>query len=156
MSTATEPLPTCVEIIVPTLPVAQPRPRAGLRGNHAMIYQPKSHPVVVFKSSVQMAAREVLRGRPPRRGPLGVDCVFVFPRTQNQIWKRKPMPRMRHIKKPDRDNLDKAVLDALTGIAWADDRQVCAGSIEKWIASGDEQPHVVIRIYEVEETNGNN
>jgi Holliday junction resolvase RusA-like endonuclease len=54
-----------------------------------------------------------------------------------------------HAKKPDRDNCDKSVMDALKGIAWIDDAQVAGGEIWKYIASGDEQPHVVIRIAEL-------
>jgi Holliday junction resolvase RusA-like endonuclease len=42
------------------------------------------------------------------------------------------MPRLPHTSKPDRDNLDKAVMDALKGIAWIDD--------------GDEQPHVLLEL----------
>ncbi len=65
--------------------------------------------------------------------------------------KTKAMPRRYHAQKPDRDNLDKAVMDALKGLAWNDDSQVCAGKIEKFIAAGDEQPHVLIRIVELSE-----
>ena len=36
--------------------------------------------------------------------------------------------------KPDRDNLDKAVLGAIGKRLWKDDGQVCAGTIEKWIS----------------------
>lgn len=56
------------------------------------------------------------------------------------------MPRLPHAKKPDRDNLDKAYLDALRGLLWIDDAQICDGRIEKWIAAGDEQPHVLITV----------
>lgn len=88
----------------------------------------------------------------PLAGPLRCDLVFVMPRPKGLIWKTKAMPRLFHASKPDRDNLDKAVMDALKGLAWNDDAQVCQGSIEKWIAAGDEQPHVVIRIAELSET----
>lgn len=44
-------------------------------------------------------------------------------------------------------------MDALKGLAWNDDAQVCQGSIEKWIAAGDEQPHAVITIEEMESFN---
>lgn len=62
------------------------------------------------------------------------------------------MPSIRHIKKPDRDNLDKAVLDALTGIFWIDDCQVCDGRIRKRIASGDESEGVFVSISVLEES----
>lgn len=61
------------------------------------------------------------------------------------------MPRIPHGKKPDRDNCDKSVMDALTGLLWVDDAQVCDGRLTKWIAAGDEQPHVMIEITPIEE-----
>jgi Holliday junction resolvase RusA-like endonuclease len=70
----------------------------------------------------------------------------VFPRPQALIWKKRSMPRLWHDKKPDRDNLDKAIMDSLKGLAWVDDAQVCEGEIRKFIAAGDEQPHAVITI----------
>lgn len=134
-----------IEFTVPAVPVAQPRPRATAFAGRARIYQPTKHPVSDFKASVRMAAQHAFKGA-PLTGPLRVDCVFVFPRTKGQVWRKRPMPRLPHVKKPDRDNIDKAVLDALTGILWADDCQVCAGSLEKWIAAGDEQPHVLVSV----------
>lgn len=41
-------------------------------------------------------------------------------------------------------------MDALKGLAWLDDAQVCQGNIEKWIATGEEQPHVVVSILQLE------
>jgi Holliday junction resolvase RusA-like endonuclease len=76
-----------------------------------------------------------------------VDVEAVFPRPKALCWKKRPMPRLRHTAKPDRDNLDKCVLDALTqsGVL-ADDKQACAGEVVKFVAAGGEQPHVVIRV----------
>ncbi|MEM9588985.1 MAG: RusA family crossover junction endodeoxyribonuclease, partial [Planctomycetota bacterium] len=107
-------MPDPIRIYVPAVPVAQPRPRATIRGFHAAVYTPSKHPVEAFKATVRMAAADVMRGRAPLQGPLRVDAEFVFPRPRNRVWKTKPMPRERHTKKPDRDNLDKAALDALT------------------------------------------
>ena len=59
------------------------------------------------------------------------------------------MPRIRHTKKPDADNLAKAVLDSLNGLIWVDDAQVCELSVSKWIAAGDERAGVTVRIYEL-------
>lgn len=109
------------------------------------MYEPTKHPVAAFKATVRMAFQEAYSG-PPLTGPLRCDLVFVFPRPQAMIWKTREMPRAWHAKKPDRDNCDKSVMDALKGIAWIDDAQVCDGSLKKYIAAGDEQPHVVIRL----------
>ena len=72
----------------------------------------------------------------------------AMPRPKNKVWKRKPMPRYWHTKRPDLDNLVKAVLDALNGLAWRDDAQIHTLNISKVVAAGDEQPHVQVRIAE--------
>lgn len=105
----------------------------------------KAHPIIAFKATCRMAASAAYNGA-PISGPVRVDVVAVFPRPAAKVWATKPMPRYRHTVKPDRDNLDKAILDCLTGIVLVDDRQACAGTIDKWHAAGDEQPHVLITI----------
>lgn len=152
-----------ISIIVPAVPVAQPRPRATMRhgGKGARIHEVthiknpvtgerKPHPIAAFKATVRMAFQEAYTGR-PLEGPLRVDLTCVMPRPKSMIWKTRAMPRIPHTGKPDRDNLDKSVLDALKSLAWVDDCQVCQGEIQKWIASGYEQPHVVIRITPVDQ-----
>jgi Holliday junction resolvase RusA-like endonuclease len=141
-----------IEIKIPAIPVAQPRQRhrfvkgGGPNGKGFVHnYTPSKHPVQDFKATVRMAFEQAYSGA-PLTGPLRCDAEFVMPRPQNMIWKTREMPRAFHAKKPDRDNLDKALMDALKGLAWLDDSQVCQGNVEKWIASGSEQPHVFIRI----------
>lgn len=139
-----------IKLHVPAVPVAQPRQRhrtVNTKGGRSFIqnYTPEKHPVQSFKATVRMALKRIYQG-PPLTGPLCVDCVFVMPRPQSMVWKTKPMPRIPHDKKPDRDNLDKAVCDALKGLAWVDDSQAADGRIQKFIAAGDEQPHAVITI----------
>jgi Holliday junction resolvase RusA-like endonuclease len=135
--------------------VAQPRVRATIRAGHAGVYTPgtirsadgsrKPHPIHQFKATVKLAAARQFAG-PPLRGALTIDVLLLFPRPANLIWKTRPMPRIPHTKKPDRDNCDKAILDALKGIVFADDCQVFNGSITKLIAAGDERPRVEITI----------
>lgn len=140
-----------IEFVVPAIPVPQPRVKATRRGAHAGVYTPtktpsgKSNGVAEFKALVKLCASQAYRGS-PLQGPLKVDCLFVFPRESSKFWKSKPTPRYPHTVKPDRDNLDKAVLDSLKGILFVDDAQVCAGELQKWRASGDEQPHVQITV----------
>lgn len=148
--------PAAIRFTVPAVPVAQPRPRAVQGHNgHARMHEVthiknadgtrKPHPIAAFKATVRMAAEQAYQG-PPLEGPLRMTIVFVFPRTTSQIWKTRPMPRLHHTKTPDRDNCEKAVMDALKGTVFADDAQVCCGEVSKWIAAGDEQPHVEVTI----------
>lgn len=137
--------PRVIEFTIPGVPAAQPRARATSVKGKARVYEPTKHPIKAFRAAVKLSARSAYHG-PPLGGPLRVDVTLVFPRPKAMTWKTKPMPRVWHAIKPDRDNCDKAILDALSGLLWRDDCQVCAGQINKWVAAGDEQPHVVVRI----------
>lgn len=53
---------------------------------------------------------------------------------------------IRHLKRPDVDNMGKAVLDALNGIAWADDAQITALNLRKRYAT-----HGLIWVHIVED-----
>jgi len=147
-----------ITLRVVTIPVAQPRARSGARlvdGKAvSSTYSPRTigegdnkrpHPILLFKAAIQQAAARYA-GK-PLEGPLVLSLRFCLPRPGNKVWKTRPMPREPHIVKPDLDNLIKAVKDALKGLTWRDDCQVCRyGSVEKCLAAGDEQPHVMIWI----------
>ena len=42
----------------------------------------------------------------------------------------------------------KSLADALTGILWRDDAQICVKRLAKYVAAGDEPPHVEVRVRE--------
>jgi len=140
-----------IVFIVPAVPIAQPRPRATTISGAARMYEAKKeHPVHVFKAACKLAAHKAYQGA-PLTGPLRVDLQFVFPRPKSMLWKTRAMPRLAHTKKPDADNLVKSVLDALNGVVFVDDSQVFEVNCLKVIASGSEQPHVEVRIEEVQD-----
>ena len=72
--------------------------------------------------------------------PVGIKimCRFKEP-------KAKKKPRW-PCKKPDADNILKAVCDALNGVAWYDDTQVVLANIQKTWAK--EQPMIEVQIWE--------
>ena len=148
-----------IQFTVPAIPVAQPRQRHRIAGKgpkqFVQNYTPTNSPVNSFKAACQMAAAAVYQG-PPLATPLIVRLVLVMPRTTAQIWKTRPMPRIPHVKKPDSDNLYKSLADALEGTLFVNDSQICDLKIEKWIASGDEQPHVEVCIWQWSEIRGPN
>lgn len=146
-----------IRFTVPAVPVAQPRQRhrvltvAGR--TFAQNYTPEKSSVNSFKASVRHAASQAYSG-PPLDGALKMRVVFLLPRPGRLRWKTRPMPRMPHTSRPDADNLWKALADALKGRVWIDDAQVSELKIFKLFASGDEQPHVEIRISEIDGTDG--
>jgi Holliday junction resolvase RusA-like endonuclease len=84
----------------------------------------------------------------PWTGPVAATIDAYFPRPQTRP---KKIPKaawasglpVRFASKPDRDNLDKAILDACTEAGlWHDDDQVCDGPVRKWYAAAGCEPYV--------------
>jgi len=138
-----------VEFRVPSIPVAQPRQRHGFVRGQIRNWTPARHPVNAFKAAVQLAFSQA--GGRMLMGPVVLQVTFRMPRPKAMLWKTKPMPEEYHTKKPDLDNLLKAVKDALTGLAWRDDAQVCFCYASKLVCAGNSSPGVLITIRRVEE-----
>jgi len=131
---------------VDAVPVAQPRPRAVMRGRHAGVMEAdKSHPIHAFKASVRMAFCAVHEGPPVDDCDLVLTIVFVMPRTQDCAKYGTGRVPYR-VKRNDWDNLGKAVSDALNQLAWTDDGLIHAAYVERWYAAQDEKAHCDITI----------
>lgn len=130
------------DLIVLHDPVGQPRHKISTRGGFASMYLPSRHPVHSFKRSI----RESFGKKDCHLHPVSITVFAYFARPKSKVWKTKPMPMERHLKKPDADNVLKAVLDALNGVAWYDDAQVFSATVEKYICDGDSQPRCEIQI----------
>lgn len=143
-----------LSFFAPGIPKGQPRVRAFVRGRHAGVYDPGT--ADDFKGAIMIAALAAILGlaRPVFTGPTRCDAAFVFPRPKSHFTSKgqiKLTAPMWHIQKPDRDNLDKCLLDALTKLQmWGDDCQVCAGHISKRFAAMDEASgcHITINALE--------
>lgn len=132
---------------VDAVPVSQPRPRSIVQNGKLLVFSAKKeHPVNAFKATVRLAAAQEYSG-PPLDTPVKLHVMFVLPRPAKRDGrKHKNDDRYWHTKKPDLDNLEKSVKDALTGLIWKDDSQVCAAQKTKVVASDSESPHVFVRI----------
>lgn len=84
----------------------------------------------------------------PKDIPLKVDMTFAFGIPKSYSKKKHEQclnGNIQHTKKPDADNVAKAVLDALSGgYAMEDDSQVVVMQLEKIYA---EEPYVEVKIY---------
>ena len=116
-------------IFIPGDPVAQPRPKVSTRGGFARAYVDAKHPIHAYKQAIRLAyvnaGGEILKG--PIR--VNIDCWFTRPKSHS---KKRSEQLERKITKPDVDNLAKAILDALNGIAYEDDSQVYSLEVQKW------------------------
>lgn len=114
-------------------PKGQPRPRACIRGRRAGVYDPRT--ADKWKAQVKEAVKPYIDAQGMLVGPIRVHLNFFMPRPQahwcirggnrsNELSTKAPTY---HTSKPDHDNLEKAVLDALTDAGlWHDDAQVCS------------------------------
>lgn len=82
-------------------------------------------------------------------GPVWMDLCFWFVRPKSHFTKagmlRDDAPHY-HIVKPDRDKLERAICDALTGVLWTDDSRVADGPISKRYVNVAGMPGVHITV----------
>lgn len=110
-------------------PMPSPRPRFRVIGKFASAYMPKK-----YKDHTAELVEQLQRiSHEPFDGPLSVDlCVFVTKaRTSKLLYP-----------KPDIDNYEKTILDAITkaGNVWNDDDQVVQLNSIKLFAAEDNIP----------------
>lgn len=129
-------------------PVGQPRPRACIRGRHAGMYDPGT--ADAWKAAVAAAAKAAWDGR-QFTGPVKLTLGVWMPRPKSHLRSNgelKPSAPRWHISKPDLDNIEKAIKDAIsTAGVWKDDCLVCAVGKTKMYAV--QQPGASIRIEEI-------
>lgn len=114
-----------ISFFVPGPPVGKGRPKATTINGHARMYTPAK--TVSYEGLVAMAARDAMAGRPPLQGPVVLVLDVHMPVAAS--WSRKARAAALAdvtppTKKPDSDNVLKAVCDAINGIVWVDDVQV--------------------------------
>lgn len=118
---------TSIEFTVPGDPVGKGRPRVAKRGKFAHLYTPEK--TVAYEGLVAMAAQEAMDGQAALLdGPVAVrmDIRLSVPASWSKKKRAQALDGLIHpTKKPDIDNIEKAIFDALNGVVWNDDVQVC-------------------------------
>ena len=104
--------------------VPVPWARAGSRGKRR--YTPAS--MAVYKLCVGMEARMAMKAGEPSRGPVEIRYSFGLPVPKS--WSKKDRAAALRSDifptvKPDLDNLEKLISDALKQIVYDDDKQIC-------------------------------
>ena len=133
-------------VIIPGQPVAKGRPRFS-RNGHA--HTPRKTALWADRASIIM--RDVC-GTAMMDGPLKLEVIAVFQRPKNRYRKRDPDGRYWHTVKPDKDNVEKSVSDALqkAGVV-RDDSCICTGPTSKFYAAKGEGPCVIVHLGQVAE-----
>lgn len=132
-------------IFVAGEPKAQPRARRA--GNRKGVYTPDT--AKDWKERILIALAGKNYGI---TGPIECNLTFMMPRPKRLYRKNDPEGWIPHTAKPDVDNLQKAVFDAMTNAGvWKDDSQVFYTSSKKLYHSKDGQPGVWIWLRSDEE-----
>ena len=113
-------------------PIPKGRPRMNRRGR---TYTPEK--TRKYEQNITLMA-EMQTNSPPLKGPLVVDLLFRITRPKSS---KRMFPNVR----PDIDNLAKAVLDAIEGIAFNNDGQIIELNMKKLYVVGPGGTTVHIR-----------
>lgn len=137
-------------IIIPGIPIPQQRPRMYKVRNKVLCYDPNARD----KYEVRALLLSYLKEHYPEFTKFNyprVSFVFHMPIPKNFSLKKKEEAKkgyVKHLKKPDYDNLEKFYLDCMTGVLYDDDSYASGGlSIKLY----HEYPKVIIHIEETAE-----
>ena len=133
------------------IPKPKERPRAAIIGGHARIFTPKT--TEAYEKEIR-AAWIRNNGDKPEEGPLMARIYFGLPIPKSETKANKLQMLQKKVfptKRPDLDNMAKAVLDALNGVAYKDDCQIVMMISKKNYA---EAPYVKVILDEAKPKEG--
>lgn len=131
-------------LIIEGEPVGKGRPKASSQGGFVRMYTPAK--TRSYEEVVAIEGRKAMAKLPPFEGPclLELRMVFGVPASWSKAKRAAALAgEMVPTKKPDADNVVKALCDSLNGIVWVDDVQVTDLVARKRFG---EHPHVEARI----------
>lgn len=139
-----------IELVVLGEPMGKQRPRATFVAGHATIYTPKK--TQGYEARFASAYADKYPDLPPTSEAVKVTIEAYFPLTKadfnskgepNKKGTAKLKDELHCTKKPDCDNIAKAVLDGLNGVAFLDDNQVISLTVTKAYSL---QPRVTVAV----------
>lgn len=95
-----------------------------------------------WRERVALVAHNAMRGHAVSAGAVTVTLNFVLPRPKSAPKTKTPPA----IKRPDIDKLERAILDAVTGVCFLDDSQVISLCGYKRLADIGETAGVEVRV----------
>ena len=116
---------TPITFTIPGEPVAKARARFARRGNFVTTYTPDK--TARYENLVKLAAQQAMAGVAPIEGAVSLTmrAYFSIPVSWGMKKQRAAaLGEIMHTKRPDLDNVVKAIKDGANGVAWKDDSQV--------------------------------
>lgn len=133
-----------VSFVVPGEAVGKGRPRVSTIGGHARMFTPQK--TANYETLIAMTAQQAMAGRELIGGPVLVEMKILV--SVAASWSKKKTAEalagdVMPTKKPDADNVLKAICDGINGIVFKDDVQVVNVSLSKRFS---ETPGVSVRV----------
>ncbi|MFC4162002.1 RusA family crossover junction endodeoxyribonuclease [Chitinimonas lacunae] len=121
---------TQIRFVIPGAPQGKGRPRASARrvGAKTVVRMYTPEKTVSYEGQIAAAAAQAMAGRQLLEGPvlLSLDICFPVPASWSKRKQAQALAgELAPTKKPDIDNVAKAIADGVNGIVWVDDVQVC-------------------------------
>ena len=137
-----------VSFVVPGEAVGKGRPRVTTIGGHARMFTPTK--TANYETLIALAAQTAMNGRDLIAGPVLMELKIIV--SVAQSWSKKKRAEalageVKPTKKPDIDNVLKAICDGINGIVFKDDVQVTNVSMSKKFG---ETPGVLVRVVPLE------
>lgn len=113
-----------ISFTIPGEPVAKGRARSFIRAGNIAHYTPDK--TARYENLVKLAAQQAM-ARAPLEGSvsLTIRAFFSIPVSWSLKKQRAAaLGELRHTKRPDLDNVVKAIKDGANGVVWKDDSQV--------------------------------
>ena len=127
-------------------PITQGSTRAFVANGRAVVTHDKRGPLMDWRNAIANAAQKCGGEKAERGTAVQVRAWFRLERP-----KSAPKRVVRPTTKPDIDKLGRSLLDALTGILWADDSQVVSLQVIKRFAEPKEALGVYVEVMGVDE-----
>ncbi len=121
-----------VRFTVAGIPVPKGRPRAISTPAGIRMHTPKK--TATYERKVRGSAIVAMNGSKPFARPVSLEVEIIVPIPASWSKKRQTLARIGVIcatKKPDADNVLKAVKDAMNGVVYSDDAQVVEINLSK-------------------------
>lgn len=125
-----------LKFFVPGEAVGKGRPKTSARiaGGKVITRHYTPEKTVNYESLIALVGQQAMAGRALLEGPVMVELDIVLGIPQSMSKKRKTLAlagQLYPTKKPDLDNVQKAIYDGLNGVVWKDDVQVVRAMVGK-------------------------
>ena len=121
---------------IPGAPVAKGRPRFSTAAGFVRVHTPAK--TQAYEDLVRAYGEKAMEGRPVMGCPLYVKLYLYLPIPKSWSKHKQELALSGELLptgKPDKDNFEKAIFDALNGVVWLDDCQITDSFTKKRYAA---------------------